>query len=164
MASSASKSRIASAATLEGEALLQRIVAFAREKRAEDVVALDVRGLADYMDYLVLATGRSVRQNQAIAAAVLRGLKPLKVRPLARPRAEDGAWICLDFVDVVFHVFDATTRSFYDLELRWGDAKPVELPEPPRRAEVPAEGDEGDGEDADEGDDDAEERAEADED
>lgn len=115
---------------LEGEALVRRIAALALEKRAEDVVALDVRGLADYMDFLVIATGRSVRQNQAIADAVLRGLKPLKIRPLTRPRPEDGAWMCLDFVDVVVHVFDATTRAFYDLELLWGDAKPVDLPRP----------------------------------
>jgi ribosome-associated protein len=104
-------------------------VALARDKRAEDVVALDVRGLADYMDFLVLATGRGERQNRAIADGVMRGLKPLKVRPLVRPGAEDGAWICLDFVDVVFHVFDGATRAHYDLELLWGDAAPVTLAE-----------------------------------
>jgi ribosome-associated protein len=120
-------------APLTAERLLEMIVGVARDKRAEDVVALDVRGLADYMDYLVLATGRSVRQNQAIADGILRALKPLKVRPLVRPGPEDGAWICLDFVDVVFHVFDGATRAHYDLELLWGDAQPVNLPEPARK-------------------------------
>src|SRR5687767_4126731 len=100
-------------APLSAEQLLERIVALTREKRAEDVVALDVHGLADYMDYLVLVTGRSARQNRAIAEGVLRGLKPLKVRPLVRPGAEDSSWICLDFVDVVLHVFDGPTRQFY---------------------------------------------------
>ena len=127
-------------AALTNEQLLHRIVELAREKRAEDVVALDVRGLADYMDFLVLATGRSVRQNQAIADGVMRGLKPLKIRPLARPGPEDATWICLDFVDVVFHVFDGATRAHYDLELLWGDAAPVALPEP-ERAPEPESGD-----------------------
>jgi ribosome-associated protein len=134
----ASRSRrpapVSAPAALTSEQLLEKIVALARDKRAEDVVALDVRGLADYMDFLVLATGRSVRQNQAIADGILRGLKPLKVRPLVRPGPEDGPWICLDFVDVVFHVFDGATRAHYDLELLWGDAQPVNLPEPVRSA------------------------------
>jgi ribosome-associated protein len=111
--------------------VLHKVVALAREKRAEDVVALDVRGLADYMDFLVIATGRSPRQNRAIAEGVMRGLKGLKIRPLARPGPEDGAWICLDFVDVVFHVLDGATRAHYDLELLWGDAAPVDLPASP---------------------------------
>ncbi len=119
--------------SLSSEELLARVVALARERRAEDVVALDVRRLADYMDYLVLVTGRSPRQNRSIAEGVMRGLKGLKVRPLKRPGPEDGAWICLDFVDVVLHVFDGATRAHYDLELLWGDADPVELPEPEPR-------------------------------
>lgn len=143
----ASRSRRPAAASvpvaLTSAQLLEKIVALARDKRAEDVVALDVRGLADYMDFLVLATGRSVRQNQAIADGILRGLKPLKVRPLVRPGPEDGPWICLDFVDVVFHVFDGATRAHYDLELLWSDAKPVNLPEPARAvpAALASEGD-----------------------
>jgi ribosome-associated protein len=112
------------------EAVLERIVALLRERRAEDVVALDVRGLADYMDFLVLATGRSERQNRAIADGVMRGLRGLKVRPLKRPGPEDGPWISLDFVDVVVHVFDGATRAHYDLENLWGDALKVPLPSP----------------------------------
>lgn len=117
--------------------VLHKVVALAREKRADDIVALDVRGLADYMDFLVIATGRSPRQNRAVAEGVMRGLKGLKVRPLARPGPEDTTWICLDFVDVVLHVFDGATRAHYDLELLWGDAPPVELPPGPEPAPAP---------------------------
>jgi ribosome-associated protein len=117
------------AGSMTSEELLHRIVALLHERRGEDVVALDVRGLADYMDFLVVATGRSDRQNRAIADGVMRGLRGLKVRPLKRPGPEDGAWICLDFVDVVVHVFDGITRAHYDLEHLWGDAPRFPLPE-----------------------------------
>ena len=117
--------------TLTCEELLHRLVALVYERRGEDVVALDVRGLADYMDFLVVVTGRSERQNRSIADGVMRGLKSLKVRPLARPGPDDGPWVCLDFVDVVLHIFDGATRAHYDLENLWGDAARFPLAPPP---------------------------------
>ncbi len=120
--------------SLTCEELLARIVTLIHERRGEDVVALDVRGLADYMDFLVIASGRSERQNRSIADGVMRGLKGLKVRPLTRPGPEDGAWICLDFVDVVMHVFDPITRAHYDLENLWGDAPRFPIAAPPASA------------------------------
>lgn len=113
---------------LSSEDLLARVVALVRERRGEDIVALDVRGLADYMDYMVICTGRSERQNRAIADGLMRGLRGLKVRPVQRPGPEEGLWICLDFVDVVVHVFEGATRAHYDLEHLWGDAPQVALP------------------------------------
>jgi ribosome-associated protein len=123
------------ATPLPTETVLRRIAALCREKKAEDVVALDVRGIADYMDYLLIVTGRSARQNRAIADHVLRSLRGEKVRPLTRPGALDGPWICLDFVDVVLHVFEPGARTYYDLELLWADAPRVDL-----EAEVKASG------------------------
>jgi ribosome-associated protein len=111
---------------LPAEEVLRRVLELCRERRADPIVALDVRELADYMDYLVIATGRSARQNRSIADHVVRELRPLGVRPLTRPGPDDGPWICLDFVDVVLHVFDAPTRAYYDLELLWGDAPHAE--------------------------------------
>jgi ribosome-associated protein len=112
---------------LQGKALAKRIAALCREKRGEDVVLLDVRGIADYMDFLLLVTGSGERQNRAIADHVVRSLRGLKVRPLSTSGEEAGTWICVDFVDVVLHVFDAPTRNFYDLEELWGDADRVDV-------------------------------------
>jgi ribosome-associated protein len=103
------------------------MAALCKEKRAEDVVALDVRGLADYMDFLLIATGSGERQNRAIVDHVVRSLRGSKQRPLSVAGEEQGTWICADFVDVVLHVFDAPTRAQYDLELLWADAKPLAL-------------------------------------
>jgi ribosome-associated protein len=114
--------------TLTSEALMQRVVALCREKRAEDVVVLDVRDLVDYMDYLLVASGRSDRQNRSIVENVVRGVKRDGVRPLSQAGLEAGSWICLDLVDVVLHVFTPEKREHYDLELLWADAPRVEVP------------------------------------
>jgi ribosome-associated protein len=102
------------------------VAALCREKRAEDVVVLDVRGVADYMDFLVIATGLAERQNRAVADHVVRSLRGEKVRPLSVSGEDVGTWICVDLVDVVLHVFDRATRKHYDLELLWGDAPVLE--------------------------------------
>ncbi len=127
------------AAPAPTEILARRIAAMCSEKRAEDVVVLDVRGLADYMDFLVIASGGAERQNRAIADHVVRSLRGEKVRPLSVAGADGGTWICVDFVDVVLHLFDRATREHYDLELLWGDAPLLDLETPvkpakPRRA------------------------------
>lgn len=118
-----STGRRRSAPALASDALLARVVGLCRERRAEDLVVLDLRGLVDYMDYLVVATGRSARQNQSIVEHVARELKREHgILPLSLSGKEPGAWICLDLVDVVLHVFDAEQRALYDLEMLWADA------------------------------------------
>jgi ribosome-associated protein len=107
--------------------LVAAVVRLAREKRAEDVVVLDVRGLVDYMDFLVVATGRSDRQNRAIAENVVRGLKKMGRLPLSRSGVEAGTWICVDLVDAVLHVFTPEVRAYYDLELLWADAPRMDV-------------------------------------
>lgn len=115
----------------DAETLLGRVVALCLERRAEDVAVLDVRELVDYMDFMVVVTGRSGRQNRAIAAHVLTQLKrEFRLLPLSKAGADAGAWICVDLVDVVLHVFDPESRAHYDLELLWADADRVEVPAP----------------------------------
>jgi ribosome-associated protein len=118
------------AAPSESEVLARRIALLVAEKRAEDVVVLDVRGLADYMDFLVIASGTAERQVRAIADHVVRSLRGEKVRPLSASGADGGTWVCVDFVDVVLHVFERATRIHYDLEMVWGDAPRLELAAP----------------------------------
>lgn len=112
---------------LDSDALLQRVVELCAERKAEDVVVLDVRELVEYMDAMVIVTGRSPRQNRAIAEHVITRLKREHgVHALSRAGLEAGAWICLDLVDVVLHVFEPESRAHYDLELLWADAKRTE--------------------------------------
>jgi ribosome-associated protein len=115
----------------DAEELLRRVVELCQERRAADIAVLDTRELVEYMDFMVIVTGRSGRQNRAITSHVLTRLKrDHGVLPLSRSGVDAGAWICLDFVDVVLHVFDPESRAHYDLELLWADADRVDVPTP----------------------------------
>ena len=117
--------------------LLKQVVDLCLDRKAEDVVSLDVRGLVEYMDYMVIATGRSPRQNRAIAEHVCTQLKrEHRILPLSRSGMDGGAWICVDLVDVVLHVFEPEARAHYDLELLWADAEKTEYEAPTRSADA----------------------------
>jgi ribosome-associated protein len=96
-------------------------------KKAEDVVALDLRSSADFTDYFLLVSGQSQRQLVAIADAVVDALRAQGRRPVhveGYPRQE---WILLDYSSLVVHVMTPRSRSFYDLERLWGGARRVEF-------------------------------------
>jgi ribosome-associated protein len=97
--------------------------------RAENIVVLDVRGLAQFADYFVLATGASRRQLKAMAETVRVEFKKQGLRPLGREGEPDSGWLLLDYVDVLVHLFGAEARDYYQLELLWGDAERVEWAE-----------------------------------
>jgi ribosome-associated protein len=92
-------------------------------KKAEAVVALDVRGLTSIADTFIICSGRSNRQVSAIAEHVERFLKDNGIRPLSVDGRKEGHWVLMDYGDVIIHVFYEETRSFYDLEGLWVDAK-----------------------------------------
>jgi len=118
---------------ISGADLLARVVALCHERKAEDVVVLDVRELVEYMDAMVICTGRSPRQNRAIAEHVATQLKrEYRLLPLSHAGEDAGNWICVDFVDIVLHVFEPEARAHYDLELLWADAVRTEMPAPHR--------------------------------
>ena len=130
---------------IDASTLLARAVELCRERRAENIVSLDVQGLVDYMDHLLIVTGRSARQNRAIAEHVLKHLKREHgILALSRGGMDQATWICLDFVDVVLHVFDEETRAHYDLELLWADAERTVHESGPVVDEVSAASDEDD--------------------
>jgi ribosome-associated protein len=106
--------------TLPGEIALAAESALAR--KAEGVVALDLRGISPATDFFVLATGNSDIQVRAIADNVLDELAKEGHRPLHVEGMDRARWILLDFVDFVVHVFHPSARDFYQLELLWGDA------------------------------------------
>jgi ribosome-associated protein len=96
-------------------------------KKAEDVVALDLRSSADFTDFFLLLSGQSQRQLVAVADAILDALRAEGRRPdhiEGYPRHE---WILLDYSSFVVHVMTPRTRAFYDLERLWGGAKRVEV-------------------------------------
>jgi len=97
--------------------------------KCQNVVLLDVKGLSPVTDYLVLATGTSGRQMASTADEIIQLGKDTDFRPLSSSGRQSETWICVDFVDVLLHLFNADSRQYYDLESLWGDAKRVEFAE-----------------------------------
>ena len=105
----------------------RRVVEAALDKKAEDVVVLDVRGTASFSDVFVLATGNSDRHVRSIVEGIASALEPLGERPLGIEGETEGRWALMDLNDVVVHVFLREVRSYYDLERLWGDAPRLEF-------------------------------------
>jgi ribosome-associated protein len=95
---------------------------WALDKKALDVVVMDVRGLASYAEYFVVMTAESDPQLGAIADYLEQKMKERGERPLGIEGQRSGRWVLIDFGDVVAHVFYQDTREFYDLEGLWADA------------------------------------------
>lgn len=103
---------------------------YALEKKALNVRVLNVRGLSSLTDYLVLASGQSDRQVQAIAESVRVGLKlHHDLPPMAVEGVKEGRWVLLDYGDVMVHVFHEPVRDYYDLDGLWREALEVPVPE-----------------------------------
>ncbi len=105
--------------------LARRIVELAEDKKAADIVLLEIAPLTTVADYLVLCSGGSERQLDAIADGITEGLKAEGIRPLAREGAALSHWVLLDVGSVVVHVFAPPERDFYALERLWAEAKTV---------------------------------------
>lgn len=103
----------------------------ARDSKCSNVTVLDVRGLSPITDYLVLATGTSGRQMRSTADDVIDLGRTRDFNPLSSSGLEGETWVCVDFVDVLFHLFNPDSRQYYDLESLWGDARKVEIPPGP---------------------------------
>ncbi|HWP34350.1 MAG TPA: ribosome silencing factor, partial [Thermodesulfobacteriota bacterium] len=113
---------------IDARAKAIRAAEIASEKKAEGLAVLDVRTLASYTDYFLICHGRSDRQVQAIAEAILTAFKAEGVSPLAVEGVEAGQWVLMDYADIVVHVFYEPVRSYYDLDGLWADAPRVRLP------------------------------------
>ena len=99
----------------------------ALEKKADDVVVLDLRGVSGYTDFLVIGSGQSDRQLEAIAEGVEKELKEQGHRKVGSEGLRGGRWVLLDFGDVVIHVFHQDERAHYDLEGLWADVPRIEI-------------------------------------
>ncbi len=113
---------------LNSEELTEAIVQLADAKLAGDIVALDMRPLVTYTDYLVICTARNERQAEAIADDVhIRMKRDHSLLPANPDRADNIGWRVLDYLDCVFHVFTEEARGKYDLEDLWHEAPRLEL-------------------------------------
>ncbi len=114
-------------------AVVERAAGLAHERKARDVLSMDLRGISSATDWFLLATGTSDIQVKAIAEHIVDELKKEGVRPNHVEGLSGGRWVLIDYVDVVVHVFHPAAREFYQLENLWGDA-------PSRIHEEPTEG------------------------
>lgn len=111
-------------------AVILAVVDAVRDRKGEDVVALDLRESDAFTDFFVVCTGQNRRQVQAIADAVETALRAKKLRPAHVEGYDRGEWVLLDYFDFVVHVFSPSARTFYGLERLWGNATPLALPDP----------------------------------
>jgi ribosome-associated protein len=97
----------------------------AADRKALDIVQLDLRGMIGYADYFLICTGRTDRQTRAIHDAIHEGMKARGVLPRRIEGVPESKWILMDYLDVVVHVFTPDTREYYRLEQLWGEAPSV---------------------------------------
>ena len=114
---------------LEGRELLSACARIALDAKAEDLVALDLRGLTFFTDYFLIMSGRSTRHVQALAEALEDELHAKRSAGRRGEGQDEGLWVALDLGDVVAHIFYHEQRAFYDLEGLWHDAPRVDLAE-----------------------------------
>lgn len=102
----------------------------ASDKKAFDIVALDLRDIASFTEFFIIVSGANTRQVQAISDEIDEQLKKqLSSRPVRIEGYRGAEWILLDYGDFIVHIFEKDARDFYDLARLWRDAKRVELPE-----------------------------------
>lgn len=106
---------------------VSKAVRAALDKKAQDVVVLDLRGTPAFTDFFVLCSGLNQRQVKAIADAVEEALRAAKVRPAHVEGYDRAEWVLMDFFSFIVHVFTPQTRAFYGLERLWGDAEKIEV-------------------------------------
>lgn len=108
---------------------LQLAIRCISEKKGENIVGLDLRDIASFTEFFVIASGTNQRQVQAIADEINEQLKKqLGSRPVRIEGYNSAEWVLLDYGDFIVHVFNGEARDFYDLARLWRDARKVELP------------------------------------
>jgi ribosome-associated protein len=109
---------------------LQLAVQCASDKKAFNMVALDLRSIASFTEFFLIASGANQRQVQAIADEINEQLKKqLATRAIRVEGYNSGEWVLLDYGDFIVHIFNNEAREFYDLERLWRDARRVQLPQ-----------------------------------
>jgi ribosome-associated protein len=108
-------------------AQIDRAIAAAEDKKAADLVVLDLRKAAGFTDFFVIASGANARQVRAIADAVMEALAADGGKPAHVEGYDRSEWVLIDYFDFIVHVFAPETRMFYALERLWGNAEKIEV-------------------------------------
>jgi ribosome-associated protein len=119
--------RAAAASTTERPPLelARRIVELAEDKKAADIVLLDLAGLTTMADYFVICSGGSERQLEAIATGVIGTLRDERIKPIGREGTSASHWVLVDFGSVIVHIFTPPERDYYGLEKHWAEARTI---------------------------------------
>ena len=118
---------VAAADLSEFDERLRRALNAAAEKKALDLTVLDLRSIASFTDFFIIATGANRRQVQAISDGIVEQLKRAGNRAARVEGYQTAEWILIDYGDFIVHVFDEKARRFYDLERLWREAKRVDI-------------------------------------
>src|SRR5215210_4426311 len=108
------------------------------DKKAADVVVLDLRDTPAFTDFFILCSGNSQRQVKAIADAVEEALRAAKLRPAHIEGYDRADWVLMDYFSFIVHIFTPQTRSFYALERLWGDAERIDVSDDPALNKAPS--------------------------
>jgi ribosome-associated protein len=105
--------------------LARRIVELAEDKKAADIVLLDLAGLTTMADYFVICSGGSERQLEAIATGIIGSLRDERIRPIGREGKAASHWVLVDFGSIIVHIFTPPERDYYGLEKHWSEARTI---------------------------------------
>ena len=105
--------------------LARRIVDLTADKKAEDIVLLDIREQTSIADYFVICSGTSDRQIRALENDLRETLKREGQNPLHVEGSPESGWVLMDYGDVIVHIFSPREREYYRLERHWAEAQPV---------------------------------------
>jgi ribosome-associated protein len=119
------KRRTTRARKLTGD--IAKAVRAALDKKAVDIVVLDLRHTPAFTDFFLLCSGQNARQVHAIADAVEEALKAAKLRPAHIEGYDRAEWILMDYFTFIVHIFTPQTRAFYSLERLWGNAERIDV-------------------------------------
>ena len=119
--------RVAAASSTERPPLevARRIVELAEDKKAADIVLLDLGGLTTMADYFVICSGGSERQLEAIAGGIIGSLRDERIKPIGREGTSASHWVLVDFGSVIVHIFTPPERDYYGLEKLWSEARTI---------------------------------------
>ncbi|MBU1999411.1 MAG: ribosome silencing factor [Candidatus Omnitrophica bacterium] len=116
-------------ANIESKKLALKIASIAQDRKAQDLIVIDLRKLSSVSDYFVICSGSSLKQIQALSDIIQDNLAQDKIKPLFRVSGNDeSGWVVLDFQSVMVHLFYEPMREFYDLERLWSKAKKIRIP------------------------------------
>ncbi len=111
--------------TLNNYEIAKQMSMAAQDKKAQDVLTLEIKDISSIADYFVICSAQSAVQAQAIADNIVEQLEKQDLKPLRQEGYRNANWILLDYGDVVAHIFQKDDRSFYNIEQLWGDAPSV---------------------------------------